>query len=162
MYLYQYIVMSATCCLFLMPATRLAFAVFAVSWVLYIFMVTELPGYYYFAMVATLDLYIGWSLNIKYRIPAYLSYSLIPITFFGLYMWWNDYSKFYYDLFYAIIETLRILSLIARGLLDGVRNSERGVGLSGIKYFLVRFVDFDSRQACGKMLKNTSTQKAQK
>ncbi len=153
--------MAATCCLFFIPLTRYAFFILMCAWVSYLSFVQGMPGEFYFAFVGLLDLFIGWSFNKRYRIASYLSYSLIFIGLFGFYCWWYGLSEFYYELLYAIIEVIRIISLIARGLLDGVNKNKWRCGGSISKYLLVRYVDFDGGKSCGKMFKNTPINKAQ-
>lgn len=163
MYIYQYLIMATVCCLFIVPRLRYPAYIFVCSWITYyIFLINIIESpyeEYYFAGCALIEFFIGWALNPRFKLVSMFSYSLILVNFLGYALHYNDLDQFYYIVLYAIIETLRILVLIARGLLDGVDKSYWRLRFRFGANFLVRSIDFDGDETYVKMHKNTSIKK---
>ena len=155
--------MAAVCCLFIVPKLRYPAYIFVCSWVTYyIFLINILESPfedYYFAGSALIEFFIGWALNKGFKLVSLLSYSLILVNFIGYCFHYYELDQFYYIVIYAIIEILRILVLIARGLLDGVDKNRWRLRLRFGANFLVRSIDFDGNETYVKMHKNTPIKK---
>ncbi len=151
MYLYQYILMAGYTCLFFNTKTKEAATAFILGWSVYCVFVYGCGVAYYFALSAMIETAIAYSLNKRYRLVSYISYSLILVNMAGLIM--ELYGiKLVYDVVYAILAVAQFLLLLARMVLDG---NDR----ANYKWFIVRCVNFDSRKTYATLHKNQSNEK---
>ena len=139
MYLYQYLIMAALCCLYFNKKTSLAAEAFLLGWLFYILVTMKVDVIYYYSITALVELIIGYRLNYKFRLISYMNYALVIVNLFGLYLYKNGFQPTYYDIIYAIISMAQVLLLLSR----------LGYGRIGVhlKYFMDILVDFDSRKA---------------
>ena len=152
MYLYNYILLAGFACLLLSERTRLAACVFLAGWAIYSLLVFDAPVYVYYVAVGTIEATMAYILNKRFRVVAYLGYSLIIVNIYGLLLYKNGISPLSYDVIYALISITQFMFLLIRALPSGIS------GLHS-KHILVRCTDFDSRKACGTMYKSTPTGK---
>lgn len=120
---------------------------FLVGWAIYLTLVIDVDTSIKYAACATIEAIIAYILNCKYRVVAWLGYSLIFINAYGLLLFKLGYSPFSYDLAYAVISIAQILFLLARAMPNGIHRLP-------FKRFMVRAVSLDSCGAYDRMYKN--------
>jgi len=150
MYSWQYILLAGFVCLLFKPNTRYAASLFLIGWSVYLIFVIDIATSYKYISCATIELVIAYNLNKHYRAVSYLGYSLILVNIYGVLLYKIGMSPTTYDAIYAIISIIQFLFLLARALPNGInRLSDES--------FMVRLVNFDSRQTRGIMYKNKTT-----
>ncbi len=136
--------------------TRFASFVFLASFFVYWLFVLDLSGEYYYSAAALVELARGYALNKRYRVVAYLAYSLILINFFGWVLYESGEDPIVYDIICAIVLITQIMLLTLRGLLNGDYQPPGNVHNDNP---LVRVIDFDSRDSRVRMYKNPQAKK---
>lgn len=122
--------------LLLIPkASRFGAFVLIIETIIYYLFIKELPGEYYYSACAFLAAITAFVLSKTYLLTSVLLFSLISVNFFGWVLYENYYDPDLYDIIYAIITVAIALSIIPRGLINGVYNR---IGALFIKYTLVR------------------------
>ncbi len=149
MYLYQYALLAGFTCLLFKSNTRFAASVFLLGWFVYLTLFIDAGSSYKYMACATIEAAIAYVLNSRYRVVAYLGYSLIFVNMYGLILIKINSYPLSYDIVYAIISVTQFLFLLMRAIPNGLNRLHR-------KHFVVRAVNFDSRGAYDRMYKNTT------
>lgn len=150
MYFYQHVLLAGFVCLLLNRKTRVASASFLLGWVIYLFFVIDVATSYKYISCATIEMAIAYYLNKEYRVVAYLGYSLILVNIYGLILYKNGIGPITYDVTYAIISITQFMFLLARAIPNGINRLPD-------EHYMVRLVNFDSRQTRVIMCKSKAT-----
>jgi hypothetical protein len=151
MYIYQYALIIGFTCLLFNRGTKGAAGVFLVGWALYLFFILDAPSSYKYICCATIETVIAFILNAKYRLVSYIGYSLTIVNVYGLFLIGTGRMPITYDVIYAVLAVTQFLLLLARAMPNGINRLHP-------KSFVVRVVNFDSRQACNRVHKKLKTQ----
>ena len=127
--------------------------VFLTGWSVYMAVTLGADTSYYYAASAAIELSIGYILNDKYRLVAYINYTLIFVNIYGLLLFKMKVSPISYDIIYALLSVTQFLILIIRANLNGIYRLPE-------QCWLVRLLYFDSRQARAIMCKSKTTKEA--
>jgi hypothetical protein len=146
-YFYQYILLAGFVCLLFNSRTRFASVVFLLGWAVYTISTLSVSTAFYYISAGTIEAAIAYTLNKRYRVIAYLGYSLIFVNFYGLMLYKNGISPVSYDTIYAVISVTQLLFLLMRAIPNGLNRLSP-------KHFVVRAVNFDSRGAYARMYKS--------
>ncbi len=152
MFLYQYALIAGFILLLFNDKTRLAAAIFVVSWAFYVLVVIESSATTYYAQAATIELLIGYALNKRFRLVSWLSYLLVALNLYGLLVHFEHVGRDIYVYACAIVSVVRFLLLLARAIPNGICR------LHG-KCFMVRCLNYDRGESYGKMYTNPSASK---
>ncbi len=152
MYTYQYFILAAFCGLYFNKKTKLASELFLLGWAFYFLFTIDSSATLYYSITATIEAFIGYMLNKRYRLVSYLSYTLILVNVLGIVLYKNGFQSTYYDIIYAIISIAQVVLLITRATGYG------GCGFC-FKHIMDVIADFDSRKARDTMYKNQAINK---
>jgi len=152
MYTYQYFILAAFCGLYFNKKTKLASELFLFGWAFYFLFTIDLSATLYYSIAATIEAFIGYMLNKRYRLVSYLSYSLILVNVLGIVLYKNGFQPTYYDIIYAIISIAQVALLI-------IRVADYGGRGFYFEHIMDVLTDFDSRKARDTMYKNQASNK---
>lgn len=116
-------------------ASRYGALVLLTESIIYFLFIKDLPGEYYYMVCAFIATVTAFLLSKTHLLTSILLFSLISVNFFGWVLYENYYDPDLYDIIYAIITVAIALSIIPRGLVNGIYN---GIRAFFIKYSLVR------------------------
>lgn len=145
--------MAGFACLLFNKNTFFASSMFICGWIMYFPLTTGQDASYYYAASAGIELSIGYILNNKYRLVAYINYTLIFVNIYGLLLFKMKVSPISYDIIYALLSVTQFLILIIRANLNGIYRLPE-------QCWLVRLLYFDSRQTRVIMCKSKTTKEA--
>ena len=150
MYLYQYALITGLTCLLLSRSAKGAAGVFLIGWAFYLLFIIDAPSSYKYISCATIETAIAFILNTKYRLVSYIGYSLTIVNVYGLFLISAERMPITYDLIYAVLAVTQFLLLLARAMPNGINRLHP-------KSFVVRVVNFDSRQTHNRVCKKLKT-----
>lgn len=153
MYLYQYALLAGFVCLLFNKEARFAAVVFIFAWSIYLLDVISMNATTYYAATATIEMCIGFILNPRFRVVSILSYMLMLLNIYGLMFHYDDMGRAVYINLYAIISVTQFLFLLTRAIPNGISRLPD-------EHWLVRCVDYDSRQARVIMYKSKNTKES--
>ena len=145
MYLYQYVLLTGFTCLLLFKRTRLASFAFLSGWFVYLMFFYGLDSVYKYGACSTIEVAIAYVLNNRFRFVAYLGYSLLFVNLYGMFIYLNNHSAYYYDGIYALISITQFLFIMIRVI------PSNGIYRLPSKHFMVRLIDFDSCRTYDRM-----------
>lgn len=131
MYIYQYVVIFLLLTLCLNSKSRRG-AITIITAYFFIFILLSLKieasiYIYYYSISAFLCLFCALYLQSFNELAAICLHFLVLLNAYGAYQWVNYLPHTSYDFIFAIIMNLLIVTLIPKGLIDGMFNRRLGV-----------------------------------
>lgn len=82
---------------------------------------------YYYSLTATLCLFTGLLLSRHNQYASFCSYALVLISLYGACQWVNYLPHNSYDVMFALITIIQLISVTPKGLVNGLVSNQFGM-----------------------------------